>query len=84
MEKELANFLENIENRLMNEMKEVKKITIKTNMKIEHDIEPKVKSLFDGNKQLNDKIDRIENQVNLIDKKIDNQEVEIKVLKAVK
>jgi hypothetical protein len=35
----------------------------KTNMTIEHDIQPKLSALFDGYKQNAEKLDRIENEV---------------------
>jgi hypothetical protein len=35
----------------------------KTNMTIEHDIQPKLSALFDGYKQNAEKLDRIENKV---------------------
>lgn len=41
-------------------------------------------TLFDGHTQVDSKIDRVENTVNDIANKVNNQEVEIRVLKAVK
>ena len=50
---------EQVDARMDSLEKEVKK----TNFVIEHDIKPKIEILFDGHKQLSDKLDRIEAEV---------------------
>ena len=52
--------------------------------RLENNFDTKISALFDGYKQTDSKIDRLETTVNEIAQKVDNQEVEIRVLKAVK
>lgn len=52
--------------------------------RLENKFDTKITALFDGYSQLNEKTDRIEYTVNDIAQKVNNQEVEIRVLKAVK
>ena len=71
-------------NNLGAEIKEVRQEVVKTNIYIEQKIEPKLSVLFDGNTQTNDKLDRIENTVNSLVEKVENQELEIKVVRNIK
>ena len=48
---------------LETDVKELKKITTKTDLAIENEIKPKIQTLFDGYIQNSDKLDRIEKEV---------------------
>jgi len=48
---------------LIRDMAEIKNEVRKTNTKIDHEIIPKITTLFDGYKQNSDKLDRIEKEV---------------------
>lgn len=60
---QLFEFMTKIYNKMQEGFKEVKNETKKTNVKIEHEIIPKIDALFDGYKQNSDKLDRIEEEV---------------------
>lgn len=53
-------------------------------VRLENKLDANLKVLFDGQQQLNDKVDRIEGTVQDISNRLDKQEVEIKVIRAVK
>jgi hypothetical protein len=55
--------LTNQMDKLTVDVSEVKDETKKTNTKIDHEIIPKITTLFDGHKQNSDKLDRIEEEV---------------------
>lgn len=48
---------------LETDMKDLKKITAKTDLTIENEIKPKIEALFGGYYQNSDKLDRIEQEV---------------------
>ena len=48
---------------LTTDMDQLKVESKKTNIAIEHDIQPKISALYDGQKQLNEKLEHIENEV---------------------
>lgn len=48
-----------------NDLSDVKTEIKKTHMAIEHDVEPKLGALFDGQKQLKQKLERIEEEVSI-------------------
>lgn len=48
---------------LETDVKELKKITAKTDLTIENEVKPKMQTLFDGYFQNSDKLDRIEKEV---------------------
>lgn len=88
MDKETVEFLQGMEGRLSSQIQQVEtqiqQVETKIEMKIENEVSNKISVLFDGYTQLNQKTDRIEKTVNEIAEKVNNQEVEIRVLKAIK
>ena len=53
-----------------------------TKIEVEHG--QKLEALFDGYKQMDSKLDRIETQAEILTEKVDNHDVEIKVLQQAK
>ena len=53
-------------------------------VRLENELHTNTSALFDGYSQLNDKFDRIEGTVNTLVEKVDNQKLEIKVVKNVR
>ena len=59
------------------EVKEIKKIQIK----IEHNIEPKIQALYEDRDIVHSKLDTIENEIKSLSSKVEKQELEIRVIK---
>ncbi len=52
-------------------------------VRLENDLTPKIKALFDGYIQKTDMLHRIEDKVDHLTKRVEKQEVEIKVIKSI-
>ena len=63
---DVRNDLTNVKNDLTDVKSDIKKI----HMTIEHDIQPKLTALYDGQKQLNQKLERVEQEVSKHDEVI--------------
>ncbi|MGB4313010.1 MAG: hypothetical protein ACOX0L_09590 [Natronincolaceae bacterium] len=60
---QLFEFMTKIYGEMQDGFEEVKNEVKKTNIKIDHEIMPKIDALFDGYKQNSEKLDRIEKEV---------------------
>ena len=60
---QLFEFMTKIYGEMQDGFEEVKNAVKKTNIKIDHEIMPKIDALFDGYKQNSEKLDRIEKEV---------------------
>jgi len=63
------------------EMKEVKQSVLKTNIKIENDIQPKITALFDGYKANTEKLEVIENKVDKIAETVTEHDLKFTLIK---
>jgi predicted S18 family serine protease len=81
---ELLTKMYNDFNQKFEEVKsDIKKISNQV-IKLENDLEPKVDALFDGYKQLAEGQKEIKSQLNTISAKVENQDLQITVLKGSK
>ncbi len=68
----------------VSELKESQTRTEKVVLKIENEHGQKLDALFDGYKQNADSIERLENKVDTMSYRLDNQEIKVNVLRSVK
>ncbi len=70
MYSEFSSRFENVEN-------EIKKVQIK----LEHNIEPQIKVLFEDRDNIHKKLDSIEQKVDVLTNRVDKQDIQISVIK---
>lgn len=64
-----------------NEFKDLKKNVARIEIKLEHDIEPKIQALFDDRDVIHSKLDSIEQKVDVLTSRVDKQDIQISVIK---
>ncbi len=77
---EFSQKFDEMGNEIKNNRDEIKKI----GAKIDGEVMPKIDALFDGYKQNRDNIKEIKHDVKELSRKVDKQELEIKVIKNVR
>ncbi len=70
MYSEFSSRFENVEN-------EIKKVQIK----LEHNVEPQIKVLFEDRDSIHKKLDSIEQKIDVLTNRVDKQDIQISVIK---